>query len=46
MVDLTYKNKSMEAEEKREALDSLYFAMINIARAQLQKKPLRQEAGE
>jgi hypothetical protein len=46
MVDLTHKNKSMEAEEKREALDSLYFAMINIARAQLQKKPLRQEAGE
>lgn len=39
-ADITYENKTMTPEKKREALDRIYYKMINVARRTLNKKSL------
>lgn len=45
IIEITYENDSLTPEEKRQALDNLYIAMINIARSALAKKPLPADGG-
>ncbi|MEM5786590.1 MAG: LPD38 domain-containing protein [Syntrophobacteraceae bacterium] len=40
MADLTYSNKNLTPEIKREMLDKYYLAMINAARVGLGRKPI------
>jgi hypothetical protein len=40
MVNVVYESKELKPEEKREALDNLYLAMINLARSTMGQKPI------
>jgi hypothetical protein len=42
MIDIAYESRDLTPEEKRQALDNYYEAMINVARATLGKKPMPQ----
>jgi hypothetical protein len=40
LANITYENKQLTPEEKREVLNNYYTVMINIARGALNKKPM------
>jgi hypothetical protein len=43
VVDLIWRNKTMEPDQKRELMDNAYMNMVNISRAALGKKIIKSE---